>query len=318
MALSSSEGIGANEKGMDGAAEAKLLAEFEQHLRNAELAPATIINYIADVRKVLRWLSQTKGVSFPACGLNSQDLRQYCIYLLKVEEHTGTTVSRYLCSIGRFCRFVLAIGVAAPNKGIRIELPRQPKHILPRALNWEEVQRLLQAARTESSISAERDYAIMQVLLQTGMRVGELSDMRMGDVCISERQARVSVNRSRGGEKREIPLNASACRALSEYLAVRTPVPGVEHVFLTRDGRPFSTRSVQRIVSYYAGRAGLDGVSAKTLRYTCAKHLLEETGDLALISRLLGYSRIESAARYGIWRRDDAAQVMENSSLNIF
>ncbi|HEM61548.1 MAG TPA: hypothetical protein ENO24_04605 [Chloroflexi bacterium] len=93
--------------------------------------------------------------------------------------------------------------------------------------------------------------------------------------------------------------------------------PG-DHLFLSIKGEPLSARSVQRLVSSYAEAAGLKDVSTYSLRQTCGQRLLSDTGDLSLVARLMGHKRLESAIRYILPGHEDASELAEKSSLNVY
>ncbi|MBC7251365.1 MAG: tyrosine-type recombinase/integrase, partial [Anaerolineae bacterium] len=92
-------------------------------------------------------------------------------------------------------------------------------------------------------------------------------------------------------------IGPAVCAALRSYLRVRAPAQGVTHLFLNREGRPISPRTVQRLVSTYARAAGLTGVSANTLRQTFAYTAMEESGDPETVARLLGVQGIPHYVR---------------------
>jgi len=184
-------------------------------------------------------------------------------------------------------------------------------------LDRDEVSRLVAVTQQGTSWLAKRDHAIVQLMLQTGIRVGEIANLRLADVHLQHDVGALAVRMGKG-QVREIPLNASARRALSIYLAVRPEAEGTDHLFLSREDPPLSVRSIQHMVSKHAKAAGLEGVSAKTLRLTCAKYMLQSTENLTLVSRLLGHNRTETTARYIVSRDGDAAEVAEESPLNIY
>jgi site-specific recombinase XerC len=120
----------------------------------------------------------------------------------------------------------------------------------------------------------------------------------MDDVRFDHPGIHLMVKDGRHGEARKVPLEGGLPYALSEYLRVRPNVEEEAHLFLSREGRPLSTRSVQRIVRARAQAAGLEGVSPQTLRRTYASRLLVTTGDLALVSQRLGHQNLATTTRY--------------------
>ena len=109
--------------------------------------------------------------------------------------------------------------------------------------------------------------------------------------------------RGGGGNKcRQVPLNSLACAALRDYLRVRPPSASTENLFLSQEGNCISKRTVQRMIRVYTQAAGLEDVSAHILRHTFAVSTLANTGDISLVSRLLGHRCMETTAKYLVAR----------------
>jgi integrase/recombinase XerD len=101
-----------------------------------------------------------------------------------------------------------------------------------------------------------------------------------------------------GNRCRQVPLNSQACAALRDYLRIRPPSTSTGNLFLSQDGNCISKRTVQRLIRVYAQAADLEDVSAHTLRHTFAVSTLADTGDISLVSRLLGHRCMETTAKY--------------------
>jgi len=102
---------------------------------------------------------------------------------------------------------------------------------------------------------------------------------------------------------------------IAAYLEER-PASSDDHLFLSRKGNPLSVRSAQRLINTYAKAAGLQNVSAYTLRQTCGEQTLTGTGDLSLVAKLMGHKRLETAVKYVLPRQEHLAEVAERSSLS--
>lgn len=244
----------------------ELLARFEKHMIESALSQTTITNYLVDMRAFTRWYAENNGGMFFPQSLNVSDIRDYRLYLQRVEGRAPSTINRRLQGIRRFCRFAIEAGLMRSNPAVEVDLLRGEDPSPPRALDPAEIEGLMRVVNGGRPSLVKRDRAIIQVLLQTGIKVGELVELRLSDIEISGDGGILTVRGD--GESREIPLNVVTCDALREYLFVRPRLPGIEHLFLSQEGRPISTRSVQRLVSTYAKAAGLEGVSAQALRRT--------------------------------------------------
>jgi site-specific recombinase XerD len=273
-----------------------LLARFEQYLVRLGLSSATVVNYLADMRGVARWCIES-GRGCSLLNLTTDDVRAYCRHLRVRRGLSPATVNRHLQAIRKFCDFARQANLMESNPAADVR-PIQAPPTLRRALDADEIARLLEAAQAGRPSLVKRDYAIIQLFLQTGIKVGELTELQLTDIELTDGRGTLTVMGNGGNSHRRIPLNALACQVLQEYLRVRPPSPGVEQLFLSQEGNSISARTVQRLVNVYTKAADLTGVSAHTLRYTFATSMLEETGDVATVANLLGHRSIETTVRY--------------------
>jgi site-specific recombinase XerC len=157
---------------------------------------------------------------------------------------------------------------------------------------------LLDTVRRSRPRWAARDWAIFQVLLGTGLKLGELTELRLSDVRLDTGEPHLHARNSPGNPGRTIPVDAEVCDALDSYLSKRQAADGVDHFFVNRDGNPLSTRSVQRLLRYYAEAAELDGLTTQALRFVYAQRLYESCGDLKLVAEYLGHRHLATTIRY--------------------
>jgi len=280
-----------------GASEA-LLAQFEEHLVLTQLSPLTVVNYLADLRALVRWGVDDFGLDFSLDKLSPNIIRAYRSHLLEEKHSAISTVNRRLQALRKFCAFAVQAGILTSNPAEGVQLVQSEGTVFATPLTGKQIEDLIGASGTERSGLARRDTAVLMLLLYTGLRVNELVELRLNDVHFDHPGTHLTVRDGRHGEVREVPLEGKLRQALIEYLSVRPKVEGEDCLFLSREGRPISTRSVQRIVSDRARAAGLDGVSPQSLRRTFASRLLASTGDLALVSQRLGHQNLATTTRY--------------------
>jgi site-specific recombinase XerD len=280
-----------------GAAEA-LLSQFEEHLVLTQLSPSTVVNYLADLRAVVRWGMDCVGPEFSLATLSSDLIRGYRSHLLKEKQCAAATINRRLQALRKFGAFAVRAGLMHSNPAQGIQLVQDEGRVRTTPLTGKQVEALLQVSGSEQPSLARRAIAILMLLLHTGIRVNELVELRLDDVRFDHPGTHLLIKDGRNGVIREIPLKGEVRHALYEYLAVRPNVEGESHLFLSREGRSLSARSVQRIVSSRARAAGLEGVSPQALRRTYANRLLARTGDLALVSERLGHQNLATTTRY--------------------
>lgn len=293
----------------------ELVTEFGRYLQESGFSAATIKNYVADIRNFASWLAGSRARSL--LESTAQDIRDYCSELVAAKAHPPATVNRRLQSIRKFYRYALESGLMQENPSLGVKLLPQPRPQVVRGLNRSEIERFLDAVRQRSASLVKRDYAIVQLMLQTGIRVSELTRLKLSDASLSEEKGFLKIHGQGASRDREIPLNSSVRKALGAYLEERPPSKS-DHLFLSKKGSPLSVRSVQTLVRGYARAAEVENVSTYTLRHTYAQHLLRDTGDLSLVARLLGHKRLETAIKYILPRQEDLTEVAERSSLNIY
>jgi len=285
-----------------------LFTQFEEHLARSALAPTTIVNYLADLRTFARWHAAAprspqpwggRGEASSLLELMSDDIREYRRHMRTSEGWGPATINRRLQAVRKFYSFAMETGLTESNPASEVQLVPRPEPNPPRALASEEVISLLAAVQGGRPSLVKRDYAIVQLLLQTGIKLGELTRLRLSDVQLGDDgEGLLLIEEGNGNQRRQIPLNPSACAALQDYLQARPASDGTDNLFLSQGGGCISRRTVQRLVNVYARAAGLEDVSAHALRHTFAVSTLENTEDLALVARLLGHRCLETTAKY--------------------
>jgi integrase/recombinase XerC len=269
------------------------IAQFLSRLTHEEAAAKTVANYRSDLSLFARWFRDTTGEDFAAAAVTPTDLREYRAFLLTHKQSSPATVNRHLAALKRFFRYALAVGWVGEDPTSVVKGVQQVQ-VAPKALAKREVDKLLRAAERYGT---KRDLAILSVLRHTGLRVGELTNLRLSDIEIGERKGEVVVRSGKGGKYRVVPLNLDARRALGAYLEVRPRVVD-DRLFVGQRGTGLTTRAVEKLVEKYARLAGLPAVSPHVLRHTFGKHALDAGVDLVTVSRLLGHERLETTAIY--------------------
>ena len=271
-----------------------ILTDFAQALAREDRAANTIDSYLRDLRHFAHWFTQNNPDPFSPTAITPMDLKDYRRHLLVQLRAKPATVNRRLAALHRLCRWARAKGLIQddPSEGIRgVEKERR---LAPKALSRNQVHALLRATQRHGS---KRDVAIMQLLRNTGDRVGELVALRLTDVEMSERKGKIVVRWGKGGRYREVDLNLDARQAFGEYLAVR-PAAADDHLFTGQREAGLTVRAVESLVTKYAWLAGLPEVTPHVLRHTFVKQLLDAGENLVTVAALLGHSRLDTTAVY--------------------
>lgn len=296
--------------------------QFFISLREEALSTATMNAYQYDLAQFDKWLMESKGKPVDFQKLSAIDLLNYRQYLLNVKGLKPATINRALEALRKFCGWAfrekkLKKDISTSLKPVRFARNRQPAGLLE-----PEVHAVLRVAGESQYGLAARNYALVQMMLQTGLRVGEVADLKIKDVTVRERTGAVIVRQGKGLKEREVPLNATVRRALRQYLDERggEQKPD-EPLFLSERGGAMPKRTIQAVISQLGKKAKITRVkfSAHTLRHTFALNYLKQNpGKLVELASLLGHESLDTTAVYTRPSREDLAEDLERSRLNIY
>jgi integrase len=160
----------------------------------------------------------------------------------------------------------------------------------PRVLSKLEYRALRDACRDDKRMSS-----VIELLLQTGIRIGELAQLQIEDVNFDKKQLYVRAYESRDG--RTIPLNDPAIKALKGYLDIR-PQSDNRTLFLTKNGHPFLVRNIRTAIDRYFKLAGIENAKVNDLRHTFIIHQLKSGTPLTYVSKLVGHKRLSTTEKY--------------------
>ena len=183
-----------------------------------------------------------------------------------------------------------------------------------------EVHAILRAAGASSHGLAARNYAMVQLMLQAGLRIGEVAALQIADITMNDRSGIVRVRHGKGLKAREAPLNATARRALKQHLERRQASAKDAPLFISSRETAMPVRTIQAVITGLARRARVKrvSVSAHTLRHTFALgYLRDNPGKLVELASLLGHESLDTTAIYTRPSRDDLAADLERSHLNV-
>ncbi|MGH7122128.1 MAG: tyrosine-type recombinase/integrase [Acetobacteraceae bacterium] len=301
------------------AADPPWLTAFLAALTRADLAPATRRGYGYDLRHFLAWRASVQAEDFALERLGEYDLIAYRQHLLAVGRRPAT-INRRLDALRRLCRWAHGVGSLNADVAHGLRPVRTARNRQPAGLTDAEAYALLRAAGASTHGLAGRNYALAQLMLQAGLRVGEVAALRVDDVTLHERSGSVRIRAGRGLKAREVPLNATARRALQRYLDERRVPAAGEPLFLSGRCTAMPVRSIQAVVASLVRRAHIKRIaaSAHSLRHTFALgYLRDNPGKLVELAGLLGHDSLDTTAVYTRPSEDDLAADLEHSHLNV-
>ena len=174
-------------------------------LRADDKAPRTVRRYAGAVRRFLVWFAQQEGRPALAEDLTPIALVGYRTALQRTA--ATSTVNTHVCALRAWSAWLTGQGHLPRDPAARLKLIRRAAPDAPRHLPDKQVNALLRAA--ERGRHPERAVAILQVLLQTGMRIGECQALTWGDLAVGEKSGVVTIRAGKGNKARTVPLNGS-------------------------------------------------------------------------------------------------------------
>jgi site-specific recombinase XerD len=264
--------------------------KFLSHLKDNNRANATIIAYSKDIEQLIDFLAERS--KFLPNEVLKEDLGGF-LEKLEKENYTPKSISRKINAIRTFFKFLKSGDLIEDDPSVSLVHPKieiKP----PRILSAVEYRALRDACRNEP-----RTAAIVELLLQTGIRIGELRRLKMDDIEFGEngKPGKMRVGEWGKTAEREVPLNKPAQEALRKYLETRAETKE-ETVFVTRTGRPLLIRNIRTTINRYFKLAGVENVKVNDLRHTFVATHLSRGVSLTTISKLAGHRRLTTTEKY--------------------
>ena len=288
--------------------------------RQRDFSSASLRVYANDLSLFSRWYEKQSGLPFDPRNLTSIDLQSYRGHLQNVERKKPATINRRVQVLRSFARWAHETGLLAEDIGRHVKSIPTTKRLAPRGLSRNEVNAFLRAAKSSRRGQADRNYAILQTLLQTGLRAGEITRLQVRDLKLGKRKGSLEVRSGKGRKARQVPLNASARDAVRAYLDGRQVGPE-SPVFESERGGPLTVAGLERLIHALRRRGGVEreGINVHTWRHTFALGWLKDRpGDLMGLQRLLGHERLDTTSIYAQLSQEDLAENLEQSSNNVF
>ncbi|MBP9702294.1 tyrosine-type recombinase/integrase [Candidatus Woesebacteria bacterium] len=260
--------------------------QFIKYLQKEGRASATILAYAKDLDQLIEFLAD-KGVTTVTDIItdNLEEFKQF----LKDNKYTLKSISRKLNSIKSFFKYLIGEGIvtSSPAGGVS-----HPKYEItpPRILSPLEYRALRDAVKDDV-----RMYGIVELLLQTGLRIGELAAIQLQDISIEKNNVKIRAYESH--EARKVPLNGTAINAIEKYVASRPKTKNTT-LFVTKTGNPFLIRNIRTAVNRYFRIAGIENAKVNDLRHTFVVEQLKAGVPIVELSHMVGHKRLSTTEKY--------------------
>lgn len=282
------------------------------------LADNTISAYRRDINKYIDYLRENKKDSFGKTTHN--DISSFMLFL-KDNGLGSNSIARALAALKAFYKFLAAEGHVTNDVASVLNLPKLWRK-LPDVLTLDEVEKLLRMPNLKTWRGI-RDKAFLELLYATGMRVSEVSGLKLADVNLDAGFIKCT---GKGQKQRLIPLGSYARGAVDRYIAKVRPMfqkdtslagetgqTNRDNLFLSRLGKKISRQTFWKTIKAYAQKAGIKKeITPHTFRHSFATHLLERGADLRTVQEMLGHSDISTTQLYTHISKERLKQVHHN------
>lgn len=297
----------------DLSAEAQQVLDHYEHylLQATDLSPVSIRNYLGDLRLFMAWCERTwaeEGEAqqeFSPEWVATPTITRYRDYLQDDLGRKPATINRYLVSIKRFFNWAFDNEFVRrdPSRIVKLvaQTPRPPRHLT----NQEEAH-LMAAVQAGNNL---RDITLITLMLHTGLRVGEVCNLKWEDVVCGERSGHVTVWGKRN-KYREVPLNSTVRNTLQEFEDDLVVKPEV--LFPSRrTGKQLTSRAIGFLIKKYARRAGIPDLRPHDLRHRFGYRMAEKV-PLHRLAQIMGHDSLDTTLIYIQGTQSDLQQAVES------
>jgi len=265
-------------------------ANFIDILKKRGKATATVIAYSKDIEQLLSHVENLgKEV---ITEVKKEDLEHF-LETLRNTNYTPKSISRKINATRTFFKYLIDEKIIAEDPAQLITHPKlDPKK--PRILSKVEYRALRDTAKSDP-----RSAAMIETLLQTGVRISELANIRVSDITFGEdsKLGKLHVPQVETKEERTIPLNSVVQKAMKDYLEVR-PKSKKDYLFITKTGNPLLIRNIRATIDRLFRLAGVEQAKVNDLRHTFVVHHLRMGVNITHLSKIAGHKRLSTTEKY--------------------
>jgi site-specific recombinase XerD len=286
------------------------LNHFKEFLIRSGKSPYTIKAYLFDMKKFVEWFEETNGEKFIPEYLTNIDLKTYRNYCLDQLRLKPASWNRKRATLYVFWCWARKNNYIQINYDVfeGVNKVGQVKQS-PRWLNnknylrfMRQIEKSISMAYTEKArVQAIRDRAMIGLMIWAGLREGEVADLELQDIEISDRKGKIVIRKGKGWKNRSVPLNNDARCVLNEWIKIR---PSGQKLFIGKQGKPLGVRGIQRRVKEIAIQAKLEHITPHQLRHTFCKRMIDANGAilgdgaLVVVAELAGHASLDTTRRY--------------------
>lgn len=292
------------------------LDEFILHLQEEGKGKRTVEEYAAAVRALEKWILGREE-DFVPDNVTARDLHNWRGYMQTVERLAPATINKRIAAIKVYWAYLVERGYSTldPTRKVPIKrlsaLTQAPKW-LPRK---DQDKLLHEIAKAKNEWVRARNIAITQCMLQSGLRISEVTALEVQDVDLQRKTLRVISGK--GGKNRLVFANIDLVRALQDWIDQRGEIESSSLFVSLRHKQRMSRQSIHQIIRKYLDRLGLDDYSTHSLRHSFCRNLIEAGQPIQVVAQLAGHENLETTRRYVTPSERDLRAATESISSSV-
>ncbi|MEI7603409.1 MAG: tyrosine-type recombinase/integrase [bacterium] len=262
--------------------------KYKNFLEENGKSAYTVQAYVKDIEQLFTTLQVLK-----LKDVDEDGIKKY-IAILKKANYDLKSISRKINSIRSFFKHMKEQNYIKKDPSENIHHPKI-KEKAPRYLTKEEYTKL-----RNSCLKDIRTYAMIELLLQTGIRIGELCRLKVSDICYKSKTKpyAVRIEKNESTPSRTVPLNSAATDAISMYFDVRPNTQKNSYVFVTKAGKPIIIRNARTYISRAMKKAKITNATVNDLRNTFIYHHIKNGENILKLSQIVGHKNLSSTIKY--------------------
>lgn len=271
-----------------------LVQSFVNECRAKNLSKRTVQFYEENLLRMEKTF-QSQEIEFDVTTITNREIKHHYVGYMLAKGLASNTVNGRIKSCKAFFKYLFEEGIIHTNLADELKLVKAEKKMI-QTFTKEQVLALLNQPNRHT-FTGFRDYTMMMVMLETGVRIGELLNLKLGDLFLKEMEIRIT--KGKGGKARRVPIQKTCLKILKQYLEERGDVES-DWLFVNVEGTALSMRTVQENIQEYGKFAGISGVrvSPHTFRHTMAKFYILNGGDVFTLQQILGHSTLDMVRYY--------------------
>ena len=288
----------------------KYLVSYLEYLKyQKNYSDYTVLSYQNDIEEFFEYLER-EALNFK--DIEYSDLRFYLMYLKEEKNDNNSSIDRKLSALRGFYKYLASEDVVKSNVFSLVSGPKKEKK-LPRYFEYNELEELFSVPDVSTSLG-QRDLLLLELLYATGVRVGELTNIKIKDIDLSSKSILIL---GKGNKERIVTYGDYCEEILKRYLNdgyILLNTKNSEYLFLNKNGGCLTERGVRYILEQIIKQTSVNkNISPHMIRHSFATHLLNEGCDLTTVQKLLGHESIKATQIYTHVTTDRLREVYYNS-----